>query len=310
MAPSTPPPPDTSNAAAAITAATRPLFQNPPRPPNPHPFYSSPPSRLPSNPNPNYPQLAPRPPHPHPQDPSQLLYPVASSGRGFLTRPVPLPPARASPRPPFMFPYLDQGQGNPVFVRPNHVPHLLIGSGPGSLGNASGAGVVPGVVKGIHIPSPQHPKVGTPSASISDNNIYKDLRDGNKDAALATVRDRKVRINDKASLYALCRSWLRNGFPEETQHTQYLDTTRILPRPLPVAAQAEDSPGKMEKDKEEEDEVGSSNSCHCVIEINVPFQFIFLKNHSKQLHLFKFGLYGTIVIISAKVFEDEWMSKS
>lgn len=27
----------------------------------------------------------------------------------------------------------------------------------------------------------------------------------------------QVRTHEKASLYALCRSWLRNGFPEETQ---------------------------------------------------------------------------------------------
>lgn len=38
-----------------------------------------------------------------------------------------------------------------------------------------------------------------------------------------------------------------------------MDTAKSLPRPLPVAAQAEDSPDKMDQDKEEEDEVGSSN---------------------------------------------------
>lgn len=156
MAPSTPPPPpDTSGAAASAAPATaRPLLQNPPRPPTSHPFYSPPP-RLPSNPNPNYPQLAPRPPHPHSQDPSQLLYPVASSGRGFLARPVALPATRPSQRPPFMFPYMDQGQGNPVFVRPNHLPHVLIGSAPGS----SAAGAMPGVVKGIPVPSSHQLKV-------------------------------------------------------------------------------------------------------------------------------------------------------
>ncbi|XP_011093389.1 proline-rich receptor-like protein kinase PERK8 isoform X3 [Sesamum indicum] len=218
MAPSTPPPPpDTSNTAATTT---RPVFQNPPRPPNSHPFYSSAAaSRLPSNPNPNYPQLAPRPPqpHPHPQDPSQLLYPVASSGRGFLSRPVAMPAARPSPRPPFVFPYLDQGQGNPGFVRANHFAHVFLGPGPGSAGNASSGGVMPGVVKGIPVP-PSHPqKVGPPSASISDNNGHKDLRDKNKDDSFAIIRDRKVRISENASLYTLCRSWLRNGFPEETQ---------------------------------------------------------------------------------------------
>ncbi|KAK6120771.1 hypothetical protein DH2020_045487 [Rehmannia glutinosa] len=259
MAPSTPPPPDTSNIATSTAATTRPLFQNPPRPPNPHLFYSPPPSRLPSNPNPNYPQLAPRPltptPHHHPQDPSQLLYPVASSGRGFLARPLHMPAAGPSPRPPYVFPYLDPGQGNPGFIRPNHLPHVLLGSGPGSAGNASGAGVMPGVVKGIPVSSSHHPKAGLPSSSISDNNGHKDLRD-RRDDTFAIIRDRKVRISEDASLYSLCRSWLKNGVPEETQ-PQYLDTVKSLPRPLPVAAQVVDSPDKGAEDEEEEDEVDS-----------------------------------------------------
>ncbi|KAK4397524.1 hypothetical protein Sango_1589000 [Sesamum angolense] len=200
----------------------------------------------------------PRPqPHPHPQDPSQLLYPVASSGRGFLSRPVAMPATRPSPRPPFVFPYLDQGQGNPGFVRANHFAHVFLGPGPGSAGNASSGGVMAGVVKGIPVP-PSHPqKVGPPSASISDNNGHKDLRDKNKDDTFAIMRDRKVRISENASLYTLCRSWLRNGFPEETQ-PQYLDAAKSLPRPLPVAAQVVDSPDKKSGDKEEEDEDESS----------------------------------------------------
>ncbi|KAI3448940.1 hypothetical protein Pfo_005605 [Paulownia fortunei] len=162
-----------------------------------------------------------------------------------------MPAARPSARPPFVFPYLDQGQGNPAFVRPNHLPHVLLGSGPGSAGNASGAGVMPGVVKGIPVPSSHHPKFGPPSASISDNNGHKELR--NRDDTFAIVRDRKVRISDNASLYTLCRSWLRNNFPEETQ-PQYLDAVKSLPRPLPVAAQVVDSSDETAGDKEEEDE--------------------------------------------------------
>ncbi|KAG8363558.1 hypothetical protein BUALT_Bualt19G0035000 [Buddleja alternifolia] len=278
MAPSTPPPPPdpstTTAGATSITTTTRPLFQNPPRPQNPHPFYSPPLSRLPSNPNPNYPQLAPRPPHPHPHhpDPSQLLYPVASSGRGFLPRPVAMPAARPSSRLPLVFPYLDQGQGNPGFVRPNHLPHVLLGSGPASAVNAAGGGVMPGVVKGIPVSSSHHPKVGPPSASISDINGHKDLSERNRDDTFAIIRDRKVRLPDNASLYTLCRSWLKNGFPEETQRSvlfgdlslmsdiplllqpQFLDTVKSLPRPLPVAAQIVDSPDKKAEDKDEEDE--------------------------------------------------------
>ncbi|KAL6560444.1 hypothetical protein OROGR_004003 [Orobanche gracilis] len=250
MAPSTPPPPDTSNASATTT--TKPIFQNPPRPPPPNPqlFYSSPSSRLPSNPNPNYPQLAPRPPHP--QDPSHLPYPLASSGCGFISRPLAVPPGGPSPRPPFVFPYLDPGQTNLGFVRPNDLPHVLLGSGPGTSGNASAPGVMPGVVKGIPVSFSNHPKICPPSNSIPDNNGCKNLRDRNRDDNLTTVRHRKVRITDNASLYTLCRSWLRNGFHEETQQPQYLDTVKPLPRPLPVAAQVADSPDKAVEIKEED----------------------------------------------------------
>ncbi|XP_057803524.1 actin-binding protein wsp1-like [Salvia miltiorrhiza] len=202
----------------------------------------------------NWPPVPPHP-HPHPQDPSQLLYPLASSGRGFL-RPVALPASRPAQRPPFMFPYLDQGQGNPVFVRPNHLPHVLIGSAPGTSGNAAATGAMPAVVKGIPVPSSHQPKVGLPSASISDNNGHKDSRDRTKDDAFVIIRDRKVRMHEKTSLYALCRSWLRNSSPEETQ-PQYLDTVKSLPRPLPVAAQDSDAPDKIAKDKEEDEDKDS-----------------------------------------------------
>ncbi|GFP93133.1 hypothetical protein PHJA_001457600 [Phtheirospermum japonicum] len=244
-----PPPPPTTHHSNQDRPFKIPLGR---RPPNPHLFYSPPPSRLPSNPNPNYPQLAPRPPHP--QDPSHFLYPVASSGRGFLSRPLPMPAGGPSPRPPFVFPYLDPGQGNPGFVRPNHLPHVLLGSGPGSSGNA---GVMPGVVKGIPVSSSNHPKfvavlvLKNELASFSYQSFR--LRDRNRDDTLTAVRDRKVRITENASLYTLCRSWLRNGFPEETQ-PQYLDAVKTLPRPLPVAAQAVDSSDKVTEDREGEDE--------------------------------------------------------
>ncbi|GER57391.1 hydroxyproline-rich glycoprotein [Striga asiatica] len=251
MCPSTPPPPDASIAAAY--AASRPVLQNPPRPPpppNPHPFYSPPPSSLPSNPNPNCHQLAPRPPHPH--DPPHFMYPVASSGRGFVSRPLPVPAAGSSPRPPpFVLPYFEPGQGNPAFFRPNHLPHVLFGSGPGPAGNASG------VVRGISASPLHHPKAAPPSTSISDKNGHNSLRDRNRDDTLAVVKDRKVRITDNASLYALCRSWLRSGFLEETQKPPYLDTVKSLPRPLPVAAQGVDSPDKVENKEDEDEEEGS-----------------------------------------------------
>ncbi|KAL2478458.1 proline-rich family protein [Forsythia ovata] len=244
----TPPPPD-----PPATTATPPLFLEP-GPPNsqPLPFYP-PPFRLPSNPNPNYPQLASRPLHP--QDPAQILYPVASSGRGFVPGPVPvtMPTARTPSRPPFVFPHPDPGQLQDKLGYSGQI-HLLA-SRPSSAANGGG-GVMPGVVKGIPISSFHRPKVGSSSTSISDGNGYKDLRDRSRDDTLEVIRDRKVKASHSASLYTLCRSWLRNGFPEETQ-PQYLDTLKSLPRPLPIAAQDSDSPGKREDKQEEDEDEGS-----------------------------------------------------
>lgn len=107
-----------------------------------------------------------------------------------------------------------------------------------------------GVVRGIPVVS--HPKVAA-SSSITDRNGYKDTRDLNRDDSFATVRDRKVRITDGASLYAQCRSWLRNGLPEESQ-PQYLDGVKSLPRPLPIPVGDIQSP-KEDGDKEEEDDI-------------------------------------------------------
>ncbi|CAA2955019.1 formin-like protein 6 [Olea europaea var. sylvestris] len=270
----TPPPPDnppTTTAASASASAstatsavstTRHLLSYP-RPPNPHtltpttnlqphPFYSSPSRQLPSNPNPSYAQLVPRPTQsdllPRPQDPSQLLYPIASSSRGFLPRPVTMPAARPTSRPPLVFSAADLGHGSSGYFRPTHLQHALLGSGPSS---AATGGVVTDAVKGIPVSTTNHLKVG-PSTTISENNGYKDLRDRTRDDTITVIGDRKVRISENASIYTLCRSWLRNGFPEETQ-PQYQDVMKCLPRPLPVAAQHSDSPGRKEGDEEEEE---------------------------------------------------------
>ncbi|XP_022896257.1 uncharacterized protein LOC111410232 isoform X2 [Olea europaea var. sylvestris] len=272
MALSTAPPPtdpDPPPTAAAVStsnttaATTRPLLPYP-RPPNPHAhiptpdlFYSSPSRQLPSNPNPNYAQLAPRPPqtefHPRPQDPSQLLYPIASSGRGFLPRPVTMLAARPASRLPLAFSATDLSQGSSGYVRPSHLPHALLGSGPSSTATR---GVVLGAAKGIPVSTSPLLKVRLfvgPSSTISDSNGYKNLRDRSMDDAITVIGDRKVSISENASLYALCRSWLRNGSPEETQQPQYPDVIKCLPRPLPVAEQHSDSPGRKEGDKEDEE---------------------------------------------------------
>ncbi|KAK6117897.1 hypothetical protein DH2020_048359 [Rehmannia glutinosa] len=259
---STPPSPETPETATSTTTTTTiPLSENPPR-------RNPPPSRLPSIPNPNYPQLAPHVIiHPY-------LYgrgfPSQSPGRGSAAN----APVSSSQQP----------KGTPGFIRPNYLRH---GSGPGSAGNASGgAGVMPGVVKGTPpVSSSHHPKAGLPSSSsIPDNDGHKDLRDD----TFAFIRDRKVRISEGASLYSLCRSWLRNGSTQVTQcylalsvpscslillptmrpclirheskihlfeQPQYPEAVISLPRPLPAVVDPPDiGTGDDEEDEEEDEE--------------------------------------------------------
>ncbi|KAL6964821.1 hypothetical protein U1Q18_035876 [Sarracenia purpurea var. burkii] len=143
------------------------------------------------------PQLAAKP-----HEPSRgILYPVASSGRGFLSkaiRPQPVdqtvtvanaggfPPCPAVPAAypyavrPFGFPHPDpQGQASPL-IRPTHLQHSLLGSS---------GGAMPSMVKGASA----HLKVATSQPSVSDCNGYKDQRDRSRDDTFVTVRDRKVR---------------------------------------------------------------------------------------------------------------------
>ncbi|KAK3028530.1 hypothetical protein RJ639_037699 [Escallonia herrerae] len=256
---STPDPPFT-----AATTITPRLFPNPPpqqrpqtqlplhhRHPTPNPTYRPPshPLQQPIYSAHSFPTIAPRA-HPVP-------YPVASSGRGFLPRHIRPDHSVAAARPvgpyphhnparPYGFPLSDpQGSNNVHLIRPatTHLHHSLVGSA---------AGAAPAVVKGIPVSTQHHTKVAPSPSSLSDSNGYKDIWDRSRDDSFVTVRDRKVRISDNASLYALCRSWLRNGFPEESQ-PHYVDSVKSLPRPLPVTVRNAHSPIK-EGDKEEEDE--------------------------------------------------------
>lgn len=152
---------------------------------------------------------------------------------------------------------MDPGSGQGASAKPSHLQYALLGSSPtaNSAVPAAPAGVLPGAVKGFPVVSSSHPKIASTQPSISDCNGFRDGR--SKDDSFAIIRDRKVRISDNASLYTLCRSWLRNGLPDETQ-SQYMDGVRSLPRPLPLAPQDAESPVKRDGDKEEEEEDGES----------------------------------------------------
>lgn len=152
-----------------------------------------------------------------------------------------------------MFPHPEpvQLQERPRYSGPIH----LLASGPSSAANVGG-GVMPGVVKGIPVSSFYRTKVSSSSTSISDSNGHKDLRDRSRNDSLPVVRERKVKASDSASLYTLCRSWLRNGFPEEIQPHRF-DTVKSLPRPLPLTLLDSDSTEKREDKEEENEDEGS-----------------------------------------------------
>ncbi|XP_015873160.3 uncharacterized protein LOC107410261 [Ziziphus jujuba] len=237
------------------------------------PLYAS--QTLPiASPNPNF-QLPAKPPN-DPSSPAHpISYPLASSGRGFVpkaVRPVPVisdqtvtvaNPGGYPPRPVVNFHHGGDGVRQHLdhaahLMRPPHnlqhhhhyLPHQQVHRP--HLGSAA----VP--VKGV--PVSAHLKVAPPS-SVPDSNGYKDSRDKSRDDTLAIIRDRKVRITEGASLYALCRSWLRNGAPEESQ-PQYGDAVRSLPKPSPIHMTNTDLPKKKEgeEDGEEEEEVKDEES--------------------------------------------------
>ncbi|VFR02384.1 unnamed protein product [Cuscuta campestris] len=249
-----------SGATATTTTATRPLYSNsrPPLTVQPHPFPPQP-QRFPSNQNPIYSQLAP------PQLQS-TLYSVSSSGRGYISGPaVPCPPPNqnnyvtrpavgyATSIPPFgVSANTDPGSGPGLgFVRPSNLTHASV-----TLANstANAGTLIPVVVQGFPVSS-AHQRLAPAKPSFGDLSGSKDGRDRSKDDSLSVVRDRKVRLTDTASLYTLCRSWLRNGFPEDTQ-PQYMDAEKSLPKPLAVESQDAQSPEKKEDIAgQEEDDV-------------------------------------------------------
>ncbi|XWS45675.1 hypothetical protein CRYUN_Cryun14cG0000400 [Craigia yunnanensis] len=158
-----------------------------------------------------------------------VIYPVASSGRGFLPTNHPCRP---------ILPYYHNLHSHP-FGNPRPPPPSL----------PHPTNFHP-TLKGL--PLSLHPKVASSPFSLSETKGYKSVRDRTKDDSLVNIRDRKVRITDGASVYALCRSWLRNGFPDETQ-PQYGDTIKSLPQPLPIPV-TDNFPKDTEDEKEQEEE--------------------------------------------------------
>ncbi|KAM0901246.1 hypothetical protein ACQ4PT_020106 [Festuca glaucescens] len=116
--------------------------------------------------------------------------------------------------------------------------------------------------RGVPIAPQPHPKVVTPSPrnpgpavtpSPQEHSNTKERESTKEDASTAVINDRKVNMldSDSGSLYALCRSWVRNGVPHEIQPSFVGNVAPLLPRPLP--ASVVDS-RLSEKDNDAEDQ--------------------------------------------------------
>ncbi|KAG2329797.1 hypothetical protein Bca52824_000977 [Brassica carinata] len=113
-----------------------------------------------------------------------------------------------------------------------------------------------GHLKGV--PYFLQPRVAHPSStSILDNGGRR--KHASRNDVLVLIRKRKVRITEGASLYSLCRSWLRNGAYEGVQKQQSDTTVTCLPKPLPMVEKSllkdlVEEPNS-EEDKEDEESV-------------------------------------------------------
>ncbi|XP_008231368.1 PREDICTED: endochitinase A-like [Prunus mume] len=160
----------------------------------------------------------------------------------------PIRPISSSPVPPNLYP----SQALPIRTQsPSASPAEASFPGPGCplirpTYNLAPSPLPPSI-KGLPLSST--PEVAP--SSVPDSNGFKDIRDKSRDDNLAVIRGRKVRMTDGASLYVHCRSWLRNGVPEECQ-PQYGDTVRSLPKPSPIPMASATLPKKEEGEQEKE----------------------------------------------------------
>ncbi|KAJ4970022.1 hypothetical protein NE237_003121 [Protea cynaroides] len=223
------------------------------------------------NPSPQMaPKITPDPSSLPPSQPQGILYPVASSGRGFVPKSFrPQSPDQLvtianpggvgfPPRPVLAFPQVRPFGFSPADPQAQSVhlmrpPHLQPSS---QIGSRQMGTAITGTIKSG--PAILHPKVAPFSSSMPDFNSYKELRDRGRDDAVVTIQDRKVRLSDGASLYALCRSWVRNGLPQETQPL-FGEGVKLLPRPLPVTV-VDTAPKKDEADDEEDEKEEDAGS--------------------------------------------------
>lgn len=82
---------------------------------------------------------------------------------------------------------------------------------------------------------PQLKNAPLPGATMVSNEKIMNEREKNMEAAVMMVHGRKVRLSEEnsGSLYALGRSWVRNGYYHDNQ-LKAGDILKILPKPLPA----------------------------------------------------------------------------
>ncbi|KAK1413357.1 hypothetical protein QVD17_35129 [Tagetes erecta] len=101
------------------------------------------------------------------------------------------------------------------------------------------------------LPVSAHPKAVGQSSTAADNSL-KTSRDKNGDDTFVVIRDRKVLVSEGGSLYAQCRSWLKNGFILE-KPPQYVDRVKSLPKPLPASMVEPRNDDDMELEEKTDD---------------------------------------------------------
>ncbi|KAL5217881.1 hypothetical protein ABZP36_018565 [Zizania latifolia] len=116
--------------------------------------------------------------------------------------------------------------------------------------------------RGVPIAPQAHPKANpvlVVAPSLQDINDSKDSERSKEGATTVVINDRKVNLLDSesGSLYALCRSWVRNGVPHQSQ-PNFGTGAPILPRPLPASV-VDSRISEKDNDAEKEDSEEEKN---------------------------------------------------
>ncbi|XP_076911195.1 uncharacterized protein LOC143569091 [Bidens hawaiensis] len=190
-------------------------MSSPPSPPNPTADYLKSVARGKHS---HHPSIFYTSPHHHHQQP-----PPATGVRGFIPKPN-------SDHNSTGYPYrlLNSDQ----FIN-THLQQTLVPVGPTAASSAN------------------HTKIAGQSSVAADNSL-KNKRDKNGDDGFVIIRDRKVQVTEGTSLYAQCRSWLKNGLILE-KLPQYVDHVKSLPKPLPAAIVEPRNDNDMEVEEKTED---------------------------------------------------------